>query len=240
MAKVMIGIKTRGRIIAHLFTWLGGTMQKAKGPGAKPNEIETITVYNSIGKPEDVNQNNVFAEFLKTDCTHLLCLDDDIMCDKNLLERLLKYNVDIVASPVLIMGPNGIQYFASMHDEKNNSYQDVDIRPPNNRMQECDAVGFGAILLKRKVVEQIPNPKYRTVLTEQGFMKTPPDNDFCYRAKELGFKVWVDGTCPIGQVSEVNLMYAIQGWPNFVPPDAEIFKYRNMHKWMQEQEEDWE
>lgn len=237
-ANVFIGIKTRGRIIAHMFTWLGRTMQQAKGPDAKENEVAYVTVYNSIGKPEDVNQNSVFDRFLETNCTHLLCIDDDIMADEHLLERLVSYNLDIVASPVLIMGEKGVTYFASNFNKEDETYTTVDVFPPNNSLQECDAVGFGCILIKRHVVEKMPHPKYETVLTEKGFMKIPPDNQFCFKAKELGFKVHVDGTMMLGQISEVNLLYVLQGYPNFVPPIEEINKARTMHKWMQENMED--
>lgn len=233
-AKVFIGIKTRGRIIAHLFTWLGNTMRYVVGPDAKSGEISSIIVYNSIGKPEDANQNNVFQEFLKTDCTHLLCLDDDIMCDMHLLERLVKYDLDIVASPVLIMGEKGVTYFASNFNPEDETYSTVDIFPPNNKLQECDVVGFGAILIKREVIEQIPDPKYETIWTEKGFMKVPPDNNFCFKAKKLGYKVHVDGTMMIGQMCETNLMYSLQGYPNFVPPVEEINKSRKMSQFLQQ------
>lgn len=66
---------------------------------------------------------------------------------------------------------------------------------------QVDAVGFGAIIIKREVIEALPEPRFR-------FAGCGEDIYFCVNAKEKGFRVFVDGTMRIGHIKDPEVVTA--------------------------------
>jgi len=135
-----------------------------------------------------------FAKYaLEIGADYLFMIDDDMICPLDLFERLYRHDVDIVAPlafqrrtphfPVIYKTRSGWdearreRYFAN----------EIVKNYPKNTLLECDAVGFGAVLIKKWVLEKFKPPM---------FMSTSPTGEdilFCYNAKEaLGAKVFVD------------------------------------------------
>jgi len=135
------------------------------------------------------------------DCDYLFMVDDDMICPVDLLPRLLKHDVDIVAPlafqrrepyfPVIYLQREGWdesrreQYFAN---ELVGNY-------PKDKLYECDATGFGAVLIKRWVLDKMVKPR---------FMSTNPSGEdilFCYNArKQCGARVFVDTATKISHL----------------------------------------
>lgn len=64
---------------------------------------------------------------------------------------------------------------------------------------EVDAVGFGAILIRREVFEALPVPRFR-------FDGCGEDIFFCVNAKAKGFRVFVDGSLKIGHIRDPEIV----------------------------------
>ena len=65
---------------------------------------------------------------------------------------------------------------------------------PKDQLVECDAVGFGAALIKIDVIKRMQRPYFMST-TSAG-----EDVYFCKRAKEIGAKVFMDTSVKLGHI----------------------------------------
>ena len=155
----------------------------------------------TIGRLFVAKAREEFAEYtIKMDCHYLFMVDDDMICPPNLFLELYKHNVDIVAPlafqrrepyyPVCYVQREGWdparkeRYFAN----------EIIKNYPKNKLFECDAVGFGAVLIKRRVLDKMVRPR---------FMSTNPSGEdilFCYQARQAGFKIFMDTSIKIAHL----------------------------------------
>lgn len=133
-------------------------------------------------------------------CDYLFMIDDDMICPDNLFERLWKHDVDVVAPlaftrnpphhPVLYQSVEQYDPIAKKDWFVNNPV----FKYPRNQLVEVDAVGFGAALIKRKVLDGVPRPRFMSTCG------TGEDIYFCYQARKHGFRVFSDTSTPIGHL----------------------------------------
>ena len=130
----------------------------------------------------------------------LFMIDDDMLAPANLFECLVKHDVDICAAlaftrnaphkPVLYNLETGYDEF-----KKERYYINYPvISYPKDTLVECDAVGFGAVLIKVDVFRDMPKP---------WFMSTSgagEDIHFCHQARQHGYKVHMDTSVKLGHL----------------------------------------
>lgn len=91
---------------------------------------------------------SLFAhEFMKTDCTHLFFLDDDVAGPPGALRRLLSYDRDIIVAPY----PKKVD--PRTPASKAWPYSLTDGIPDAVGLLEADMVATGFLLIKRRVIE---------------------------------------------------------------------------------------
>jgi hypothetical protein len=153
--------------------------------------------------PVEAARNILTAAALREvpELTHLLFIDDDMIFDADAFERLVAHDLPIVGGlchnrrppymPILMREYNGGYAFVYDYD------REVDERG----LIEVDATGAAFLLVKREVFEKIAETK------EEPFTIRGPGEDisFCLRAKEKGYKIFVDTTVEIGHVGEVTV-----------------------------------
>lgn len=138
---------------------------------------------------------------LELDFDYLFMIDDDMMCPDDLFLSLYKHDVDIVAP---LAFTRNAPYRAVMYSIKEgwdamtrqsyfiNHWVD---KYPKNQLVECDAVGFGAVLIKASVLKGMEKP---------WFMNTAPTGEdiyFCHKAKKSGYRVFMDTATKLGHLS---------------------------------------
>lgn len=152
--------------------------------------------------PVDAARNILTAGALRDvpGLTHLLFIDDDMIFEPDAFERLLAHDLPIVGGlchnrrppymPILMREYDGGYAFVYDYD------REIDARG----LIEVDATGAAFLLVQKEVFERIA-----TELKEDPFAIRGPGEDisFCLRAKELGYKIFVDTTVEIGHVGEV-------------------------------------
>lgn len=155
---------------------------------------------------------------IEADCDYLYFIDDDMICPDDMFERLYARNVDVVAPLAFSRNP----------PHKPVIYESIEVTDPvrkmrkhvnrwanyyENALNECDAVGFGAALIKVSVLKGIPEPRF---MSSEG---TGEDLLFCYKAKHAGFRVFMDTSVKIGHLSN----------PNIITEDY-VNRFRAMHR----------
>jgi hypothetical protein len=126
--------------------------------------------------------------------THMMWVDSDMSFPRDGLLRLLAHNKDIVgcnystrglpASPVAIKEAG--------NDEKIG--RKLQTTPESTGIEEVDAIGFGFVLMKTRVLAALPKgkpwfwfeylPKRKQMIGEDVY--------FCNLARKAGFKIYVD------------------------------------------------
>lgn len=123
----------------------------------------------------------------------LLFIDSDMEFPPHALTRLLSHDVDIVSGLCYRKVP---PFNPTLYKKQRYSDQLCYMSTwPENTLLEVDATGTAFMLIKRKVLEALPDPIFEDA-------KVSEDMNFCKKAKEAGFKVFVDTGLHIGHVGQ--------------------------------------
>lgn len=143
----------------------------------------------------------------RPDADYVLFCDDDIVVQRDTLERMLAPKKDIVAAlctrRVDPPEPNFRQWIEDVQN------YGVILKWPVGKFLEVDAVGTGLMLLSRNVIEDVAKAYHPALYKETGngfwfdFLRAPSeiewgeDMSFCFKAQRLGYKIHVDTSiCP--------------------------------------------
>jgi hypothetical protein len=137
---------------------------------------------------------------------YLFMIDDDMLAGPDIFERLYKHNVDIVAGlafnryaphkPVCYEVKTG--YDALEKKEYFMNYPIIDY--PRNTLVQCDAVGFGAVLIKMSVFDKVPKPWFMTM------SGAGEDLSFCWKAGKEGIKIYMDTATKMGHLGDPQII----------------------------------
>ena len=158
-----------------------------------PKDVEYQFHYFTIGNTFPALAREILAsEAVQRGMDYLFMVDDDMLVMPDLFERLIKHNVDVVAAlaftrhhphkPVIYRVNKGFDKKAKKDYFVNSVVTDY----PKDELVQCDAVGFGAVLIKVDVFRGMP---------KDWFMSTCPAGEdilFCHNAGKHGFKIFMD------------------------------------------------
>ena len=127
---------------------------------------------------------------MREDCSHVLFIDSDMRFPQDMIGRLLKHDLDIVATNCarrrMPTGPTAQLY------KENGERELVWTMPESTGLQEVGSVGMGVMLIKREVFEALAEPWFETPwrVDKRGYIGE--DVFFCQKAAAAGFKIWID------------------------------------------------
>lgn len=204
--RVLFGVPLKGhtppesyhdRILMAYF--MGGMEMEQKLKGTTPRYEFVLASIGEIFVP--YAREMLADNALKMKCDYLFMVDDDMLSDPTLFYRLVKHDVDIVAPlaftrnsphrPVMFSVIEGFDQVTKRSYNINNTVHNY----PRNKLVECDAVGFGAVLIKTDVFKKMAKPYF------MGTMGCGEDVHFCVQAKKLGFRVFMDTSSKLGHLS---------------------------------------
>ena len=137
--------------------------------------------------------------------THFLWLDSDHMLPKHLACQLANnfVNPQVDMCSAVYYARNGpplpICFVKHPNKPEHGKYTHYPLVGIPEGLCEVDAVGFGAVLMKRKVLEEMPVPRFR-------FDGCGEDVFFCVNAKAKGFRIFVDGSLRIGHFRDSEIV----------------------------------
>ncbi len=145
------------------------------------------------------SRNDLARQLLETDGQWLFMVDDDHSFDRSLLINLLDRHVPVVGAAAVSRKPPyyvcaylpGANHAMGLHDF-------------DGTLVEVDAVGTGAILIRREVLEALDPPWFEVGYDDNG-RNISEDVNFCNRARAAGYSVWLDGTQTIGHITGVSI-----------------------------------
>lgn len=136
------------------------------------------------------NRTWLVAQAGKRDCTHVVFVDDDMVYEKDTLEKLLAHDKDIVGARYANRRGSGevIEYIGE--------------RVEGDDLFECVALGGGCLLVKMEVFKKLPQPWFWYKIAQTGAVLMSNDWFFCEVARNNGFKVWCDPTIKPGHIGK--------------------------------------
>ena len=145
----------------------------------------------SWGIPITQNRNKIVKRFLETDADFLLMFDDDVVPLYNSAEAVVM-DKDVLGFPTRRRTGQRLEWVVyAKHPTFENKYSAIDLDKVNTDadLLKVDAVGTGAILIKRKVLETVKAP-FQDLFDEDGIRTLGQDLNFCKKAIEAGFEVF--------------------------------------------------
>ena len=148
------------------------------------------------------------VQAVKNNFDYLFMVDDDNPIPEDTLEKFIEDDKDIVVAPILSRNPNmktGKYDLCAMYGEeidvkgaKLRMYTPITQFKEDGYLHKVDIGGTGAMLIKRHVLEAMvtkyPEGTFEFGdITVNGQRRTmSEDAEFCERAADLGFEIWLD------------------------------------------------
>jgi hypothetical protein len=124
--------------------------------------------------------------------THILWLDSDTSFPFYTAFKLLSHNQSIVAGnyPTRVLPYKTVAY-KKQGDWESYLRHSVEIEPKKDLI-EVEGVGMGCMLTEMSVFDAIGKPWFNIAYDERTDDYLGEDMDFCLRARERGYKIWID------------------------------------------------
>lgn len=191
--KIFLAVLNQGEIKTDLAKVLNYIQQ---------NDSYEIMVSYPASKPITNNRNMIVQKFLAIkDADYLMMIDADIIPTPDIL-NLVDFEKDII-TPLMFVQQKGTLIPLYLRRNKDGIY-DAGNYLEETGLQEVDATGTGCIVIKREVLEKVEHP-FENVYDRDGIKKLGNDFNFCKKAKELGFKVWVHLDYVADHISSASL-----------------------------------
>jgi len=184
--RVMIAVPNLGqldtRLVMKLLRWV-----------SMPVNWEQATIVAPIGHiPHDSARNYCVDQFLQTDDTHLLFLDDDVVPPVDALELLLAADKDVISG---LYPSEWYDNEAGRLKKRNNVFSTIRddgelVEATGRGVGKITSCGGGCLLIKRRVVEELVQaPWFKFHYNERGLMDIGEDVDFGKKLKAAGVEL---------------------------------------------------
>jgi glycosyltransferase involved in cell wall biosynthesis/GT2 family glycosyltransferase len=156
-----------------------------------PDNVETVFQY-FYGYNVDQVRNLIADWVVKGDYDYLFAVDYDIAFPSDTLTKFLSYDKDAVSAIYKQRVPDRQTIEVFKKNEQGGYYHIPYDELKDKGLVEVDACGFGCVLIKRKVFEDIGYPQfeYKSAISHEHTFSE--DLDFCRKATNLGFKIYAD------------------------------------------------
>jgi len=180
--RVMVGMPTRG------FPWVQSIVYAQRLAA----ELGTGLAIQ-IGQPVALMRNRLVRDFLKSDCTHFLMMDDDVVPPAGALAKLLAVGRPVATGvyPLLAAG----RVVASVKGIRDKDWPE---KCPS-KVFPIKHAGLGFTLVERATFERIGFPWFNWPEEEDG-TNVGEDVWFCHRVRQAGLQIFCDGSVVCGHV----------------------------------------
>jgi hypothetical protein len=156
--------------------------------------IAKVGYYDYIGPEVSICREELTKDVMKnTDYEYILWIDPDTKFPKETIQVLLALKKDFIGG--VVFGRYSPFFPNIRHLSADKIYHRIFVWDGN--LFPVDGIGFGLVLIHRKVIEQIEEPRFQYV-GELG-----EDMYFCKKAKDKGIGIWA--------TTALNLIHG-QGW----------------------------
>ena len=139
-------------------------------------------------------------EYTGKQFTHILWLDDDHVFNPDLAVVLARHDVDMVSALYFGRCDRHLPVVYVQDQDSEDEFRHHTLIEPPRSMCKVDAAGFGAMLMRRDVLDSFDYPWFTF---ENG---AGEDFNFCVAARRAGREVWLDGSYSIGHIGDPRVI----------------------------------
>lgn len=211
--RVLVGIPLKGHTPPQsyhdrmlMWKFLGGQEATDFYEKKSPRYVFAFGAVGEILVPYARERLGESAISPEVNADYLFMVDDDMLAPADLFYQLVKHDKPIVAALAFTRNPDHrpviyetIEGWDASVQQRYGFTKFVN-NYPRNTLVECDAVGFGAVLIKTDVLKKVPRPWFF------GMAQTGEDVQFCIKAKKSGFSVWMDTSIKLGHLGAPTII----------------------------------
>jgi len=177
--KILLAILNQGQIRAELAQALLSLKSK--------HEVE---IYFSNLRPISSNRNHIANKFISWDYDYLIMCDEDIAIQPDFIDKFVENDKDVCSWYIWTTWDNWPYPLALDKEIDWTGYQIK--KELTLWLNEVDATGTWLICIRRNVIEKMSKPYFQFVFDEEWGLIKWEDFNFCDKAKELWFEVFID------------------------------------------------
>ena len=137
---------------------------------------------------------NLIADWVVNGYDYLLSIDSDIAFERDILKKLLAHDRDVVSGMYIQRRP-GIHVLELYEHNNRGGVSNIPYEKIKGRdLVEIAGCGFGCVLVKAEVFRKVGYPQFKYHSAIDHAHTISEDNDFCTKARNNGFRIWVDTT----------------------------------------------
>lgn len=189
--RLLIGIPCLESIKKDTVTSLFGAVNRV--------EVESKLLIYSSSLVHDA-RNKIAELGVKEGFSHIMFIDSDIAFEGEAINKLLAHDKDIVAGLYFRKRPPHQPTIAQIAGGKL-TIPDVF---PKKKLFEVSSAGTGFMLIKTSVIMKLKEPYFFFRWHKQNKSYVGEDVYFCLKAKDKGFKTWVDPTIQVAHVGDYD------------------------------------
>ena len=157
---------------------------------ASPYEFKIIMA--TEGHTIAENRSYIAIQALETKCDYLFFVDDDMVFEPDILNRLLKHKKEIIGVVCHSRTLPLVSIVKLLEEDKEIP----------NELFKCEIVGTGLMLIDMNVFDKIEKPWFNFETYESGLTKTSEDSWFCQQLKKAELDIWCDATIKVGHIGD--------------------------------------
>lgn len=147
------------------------------------------------------SRNKLARQALQVEADYIMWFDSDMMFHPDTLTKLLQDDKDIVSGLYFRRAaPYTPVAFSKINIDENGKADFEDYTGSLDGLHEVEGIGFGCVLMKTDVIFDCFG-EYGTCFSPIGGFGE--DLSFCWRARQLGYEVWLDTDVKCGHCGHV-------------------------------------
>ena len=169
-----------------------------------PPPDETFFLDAVVMQPVDACRNKIVHQFLQqSKLEWLLMIDDDIVPWPKLLD--MRFKGKLIISGLTYIIKHGMPVVCGVTEHWKDMARFGGIKEGPNDPVEVEAVGAGALMIHRSVLEKIKPPWFRFTYKWDGERKRGEDFYFSDKAVKAGYSLWLDPASPCGHIHMLDI-----------------------------------
>lgn len=158
--------------------------------------------FQMIGNSLIYEAREMFVNYaLANQYDYILFLDSDMQFPEDIIEKLIKHDKEIISGLYFQRQPpyNPLLYKKTLDKEEVyfNSITEI-----QQELFEVDGVGAGCLLIKTEIFSKMESPYFHPWISSTRLSSLSEDFAFCHRAKEAGYKIYVDANVECGHITQ--------------------------------------
>jgi hypothetical protein len=172
---------------------------------AASGEHQIIPIVATEGYTTAEGRTYCVVQALKSECSHILFIDDDMTFPPDTLGRLLRHEKDIVGvysfSRKLPLTPT-VGFICD--DGALMPHEKMPFIKRPDELFKCFSIGMGVALIRLDVFDKIAKPWFQFTTHESGMILIGEDNWLCNQARDAGIDIYCDPTIDVGHIGDYN------------------------------------